>query len=597
MQAAGLAERGLEVANRRWAWLVAAAWIVAAGLMLWARWRQIYWFALGDTDDNLRIMQVRALLAGQDWYDLRQYRLDPPFGADIHWSRIVDLPLAGLRLLAGLFVDGPSAERVAVAVAPLLPLGIVLTGVALTARRLLAPSAFLLAIPLFFFGVNALAQFMPTRIDHHGWQLAMLSLVMAGLADPARARGGVTVGLTSAASLAIGLEFLPYLGLAGGALACFWVRDPDERPRLQAYGATLAGGGAAGFLGFASIANRAAVCDALSPVWLSAAVAGGALLFALPMLRLATWRHRLIAASIAAVLLGAAFAIAWPQCLGKPEGVSAELQRIWMNNVREVKPIWKQDTPVALGALALPFAGLLGSALLVWMRLRGRERGLAPAAALALLSFASFALLFWGTRAAPGAQLLSVPGVTALVWLLFPRLRAARSLLLRVAGPVLLLVLASGTAVPIAMQWLPDKPVKPFAKRVNIATNRCPTIPAMRAIAKVPRGLVFTFVDLGPRLIALTHHDAVAGPYHRNGQAIEDIMHAFRGSEALARQLVAKRHADYLLISPNFSESTLYSSAAPQGFYVQLRDGRVPAWLTPITLPKDSPFKMWRVAN
>ena len=40
-------------------------------------------FALVDTDDNMRISQVRALLAGQDWYDLRQYRLSPPFGLDM----------------------------------------------------------------------------------------------------------------------------------------------------------------------------------------------------------------------------------------------------------------------------------------------------------------------------------------------------------------------------------------------------------------------------------------------------------------------------------------------------------------------------------
>ena len=41
--------------------------------------------------------------------------------------------------------------------------------------------------------------------------------------------------------------------------------------------------------------------------------------------------------------------------------------------------------------------------------------------------------------------------------------------------------------------------------------------------------MVFTFVDLGPRLITVTHHDAVIGPYHRNGEQIADVMNAFRG--------------------------------------------------------------------
>src|SRR5688500_20280534 len=72
----------------------------------------------------MRISQVRALLAGQDWYDLRQYRLDPPLGADIHWSRLVDLPIAGLKLALAPLFGGAADERAAVAIAPLLPLAV-----------------------------------------------------------------------------------------------------------------------------------------------------------------------------------------------------------------------------------------------------------------------------------------------------------------------------------------------------------------------------------------------------------------------------------------------------------------------------------------
>ena len=52
---------------------------------------------------------------------------------------------------------------------------------------------------------------------------------------------------------------------------------------------------------------------------------------------------------------------------------------------------------------------------------------------------------------------------------------------------------------------------------VNKANSLCPTLWALKPVAQVPRGQVLTFVDLGPRLITVTHHDAVAGPYHRNG--------------------------------------------------------------------------------
>jgi hypothetical protein len=115
------------------------------------------------------------------------------------------------------------------------------------------------------------------------------------------------------------------------------------------------------------------------------------------------------------------------------------------------------------------------------------------------------------------------------------------------------------------------------------------------AIAQQPKGMVFTFVDLGPRLITVTHHSTVTGPYHRNGQQIADVMKAFRGDEAQARRIIAKYRSDYLLVCPNMSTATIFRAETPNGFYSQLSRGRVPSWLTPVPLPKNSPFKMWRV--
>jgi hypothetical protein len=41
----------------------------------------------------------------------------------------------------------------------------------------------------------------------------------------------------------------------------------------------------------------------------------------------------------------------------------------------------------------------------------------------------------------------------------------------------------------------------------------------------------------------------------------------------------------------------MYSSGAPKGFYMQLANGKAPGWLAPVELPKDSPYKMWRVVR
>jgi hypothetical protein len=76
-----------------------SSWLAYAAAAISGKW-QLTRFALPDTDDNLRMAQVRASFGGQGWFDLVQHRFDPAHGgANIHWSRLVDLPIAALILL------------------------------------------------------------------------------------------------------------------------------------------------------------------------------------------------------------------------------------------------------------------------------------------------------------------------------------------------------------------------------------------------------------------------------------------------------------------------------------------------------------------
>ncbi len=85
------------------------------------------------------------------------------------------------------------------------------------------------------------------------------------------------------------------------------------------------------------------------------------------------------------------------------------------------------------------------------------------------------------------------------------------------------------------------------------------------------------------------------GPYHRNGEAIGDVMKTFRGTADNARATLAKYRADYLMICPNSSTTTIFLAEARDGFYGQLSRGQIPAWLDPVELPEKAPFKLWRV--
>lgn len=586
---------------RLWFWAFFAG---TAAYMLWYKWNAIHWFALSDTDDNMRFVQVRSWLAGQGWYDLRNHRMDPPGGISIHWSRIVDLPIAGLLLILQPLLGGPQAARWACAIAPMLAFGASLYGMMLAARRLIDRWAFFLTFAIMVCAQTSMLMWMPLRIDHHGWQLATLIWAVTGIADPKRVRGGVTTGLATAISLSIGLELLPYLATIGGLSLLWWVLDRHEHERIRAYGAALAGGAAVGYGVFGSFDNAQPLCDALTPVYLSTLLEAGGLMVLLGSLRIEARTSRIVLMVATAIVLGGAFAIVWPQCLGRPEHITPELDRLWFSHIKEAKPLYEHGWRIWFPTIALSGVGLIGAAV-TWRRAQGTHLEM-PWLVVTLLSLFSTALLLWQTRAGPASQAMGVIGATALGYPLMRwtftyesdredaigRLTASA---IHVLGTVAAFLLVSGCFAALIVGWVPEHKTV-YRQKVDQANRRCPTLPALKPIAALPATTILTFVDLGPRLIAVTHHSAIAGPYHRAGAEILDVQHSFRAENPEVAHNVMRRHgATLLLLCPGFSESTVYQSENPKGFYVQLKNNRVPAWLAPMPLPANSPFKLWKL--
>lgn len=601
----------VEWADANWKWLTFVFWIGICAYFLSVRWAQIHWFALGDTDDNIRYMQVRDWLHGQGWYDLRQYRLNPPVGANIHWSRIVDLPIAGLMLFFRLFTDIGTADRLACAIAPLLPLLPLMLALAFITRRVASGPAWIVAALGPLGAPMGLGMYMPLRIDHHNWQLALTVTMLAGIVDRKWLRGGVVAGIASVLSIAIGMEMMVYLAGAGGIIALRWVFKEGASRRMLPYALSLGGGTCAAFVVFASYDNRQMVCDALSPIWVAILVLMAAGMVVLTQLPLRGWQQRLAAGAVVGGIVGAFGYLNWPQCFSGAYQLSPELMRSWMVYIREAKPITAQPASNAIPMLALPLFGTAGALIACWHVRRDVER-LWAWGTVALMTIFALGLMFWQIRAAPAAQLLSIPAAAwaahgALVAIMNRRgpLRAAAGVAMVAVVAVLwadpvykygnrLWVTASGGPAPVNAA---AQKRAAFLARINKANARCRTLPALSALNKLPPATIFTVVDLGPRLIVTTHHSAIAGPYHRNGEAILDIHHAFDGPAENFRAIAARHHATYMLFCPNFPEGTVYQSRSPKGFYTGLIHGKVPSWLHPVDLPHAAilPYTLYRI--
>ena len=588
--------------ERHWRIVFWLLFLGACTYFLVYKWGQVRWLALGDTDDNMRLAEVKAWLGGQPWFDLRQHKLAPPDGLNIHWSRLVDLPIAALILVFRPIFGDFTAYRIACAVAPMLAFAPALWAMILTVRRIVHPRAYPIAFAILMCAQTTLFMWMPLRIDHHGWQLAMLLLVIAGLADPNGRRGGATAGIATAISFGIGLELIPVMAIAGASIALRWAwggKDGHraEAGRLAAYAIALGGGCAIAFGGFASYDNRQMVCDVLSPVYLSTLLLTGALLLGLSFVPAENRAARLALLVVAGGAIAAFFLTSFPQCIGRPEAISPELERLWFTNIREVKPLYTKPWRDALDIIYLPVIGAIGAIIATW---RARGQATAPVwISIALLSLFTTAGLAWQSRFGPQAQLIGVFGASALAWLILPRLLDSGSSLVRVGGTLLAFFALSGQLAQFAtMIPKSEKEMKRAGREAKASgkPGRCLTIPALAQLDRLPPATMLTFVDMGPRLITMTRHSAIAGPYHRNGAAILDVIHAFRAtSPEVAYAVMKRRGATMVLLCPGMAESTIYRARAPMGFYMQLIDGQVPVWLEPVELPANSPFRLWRL--
>jgi hypothetical protein len=582
--------------------LLGLAWLVIVLQLLadhWANTAQ----TLTDMDDAMRLVQMRGLIDGHGWYNLHEARLGPPDGYDTHWSRLIDAGLAGMLWLFGQFTGAAFAERLMRTVWPMLWLVPTMAGATAIAWRIAGRDAAPIALVLTAVGLPAFQHFIPGRIDHHNVQIAIAVLLVAAVAWSDRKRwAAAAAGLLTGLAMAIGFEGLPYIALAGAAMALRFIFAPDAGgalapnagPALVRYGAWGAGTVAAAFL--VSVGptqwGRTA-CDAIainSTVAVILATLGLALTGRL--LTGAHWQVRGAGVAVTGLVAAAAFAAIEPRCLGGPFAMmDPAVRSLWFNHVSEMQSLWAlawKSPPMGAAVAAFPVVALLFMLFGARDSATRRDFGFLVAAAALIVSVV---VMFSMVRAFSYAIWLAIPMVAAGVVRMFASLRpgtlAVRALIALFLAPAVTAAVAMA-----AVQAMTARHVEPENSRVAAG---CLLSKSYAQLAALPPGLVATDIDYGPFVLALTPHSVMSAPYHRLVGPIIAANAIFALPPAAAREVAATSKPDYLAVCDRHTLGGIGAAERDASLWGRLAAGDVPSWLEPVEATRNGPFVVYRV--
>lgn len=551
-----------------------------------------------DNDDAMRMVEVRDFLNGQNWFDHTQYRNNTPFGADMHWSRLVDLPIAIIVLLARPFA-GPGAEIVAAHIWPMLLLAMFTWLNGRLALRLVGPQGLLPGMLLPALSMVTLGEFNFGRVDHHSVQIILTQLALIGAMDSlTRPRAAFLAGLAIATALAIATESLPVVVAAIAAFAAMFVASPQYGKAVRNFGLAL-GLGALLHLGLALPPSLWLVpaCDANSIVYTSAALGAGLGLAGLTVLPLGArgWPLRLAIGAVLGGLVLVGLVALFPNCLAGPyAALDPWLAARWLPDITEAKPLLAilREQPGFVVASTIPAS--VAIAVSLWAA--RHSSGPARSAWLIILTMLATVLV---------VAFIQIRGMRLTIALLAPAsaylVVGARALYLRrvtlgsVAGLVLAWLGMAGVAwaglVAVTLNVLPSA----AAGTTSLSASRaaCLDPKAYADLAGLPPERIMTPNELGAYTLLYTPHAVVSAPYHRNNQGLLDTFGFFNGPIDAARTILEKRGINLVVTCDGMPEMAGLPDATPDSFVRLAERNALPDWLENVSTT--GPLKVYQV--
>ncbi len=585
----------------------------------------------GDNDDVMRLVQIRDVLAGQNWYDHHQYRMGPSAaGTLMHWSRLIDLPVIMLILFFDLFLPYEWAEAAAISIWPVATgFGLILAVRFLSQdndRFIVAEGDLQRAI--WGFGILIMGLFLltyyrfhPGSLDHHNIQLVALGLSFAALCDPnVRPKRFALAGAMTGLSLVIGTEALPFLAVNCGFAALLWAYKGAVVSRaVGAFGVCFAVVLLMGFLIDTPPAAYGQIyCDILAVNYLVLGSLGGLGLFALTRIQgldgnVKRWAGLAVLGGLCALVL----ILMSPQCLSNPLGELPEnAQSLWLDHVTEAQPLISKETIIS-GSI-LYYIGLIFTAWIVTLQcgLRlgftpSRLYGLALSSAIIIMTlyqlrYSAFGFVIGTLLLIPWAAECYVGG----------KAKSKDSI-----AYIFAVALSASSLWHLPSLLIGDDDVNPktgistHQAGLEISPNSSPQSGAEKDELEdvcLPDEL-FDFLNALPPVHILaepnitssflyhTQHRAVNGNYHRNGDGIDKATEMFKQPPARAANMMRAQNIELLYYCKPRGAYHIYAKAAPQGLAAALLEGKDMNGFTKIPLElqpaSEAELSLWRLAD
>lgn len=541
---------------------------------------------LDDPDNYMRLAQVRDWLAGQSWWDVTQYRIRPPEGLTMHWSRLGDIPVATAITIFRTFFGHERSELLAVTMVPLTLLMLTCLCLARAGHNLFGTSAAIFVTLAAMSTPQFLSEFVPGRIDHHGLQVLLMAATLAALTSGEKLENGAAAAFTASASIVIGLEAAPYYVLIVVWLVGRWVLNGAR------YHSTML----AFALGIAFFLPIIYLSTVLPSSWdrvTSDEVGQGHLLVIVGssflLAALASNSDLKIATRVTVIILvstfGATLLLMAPEVVRPPyHEVDPLMQRLWLDNIIETKSfydVWSNSPLKAVASIILPLFVLSGLAVLVNVTPR-RDWVIL----FILLVALGIIMQIWQARS---AAIGSVPLILSSGWLLALAWRKWNARL----PFTMSLLLLNGVLVP-SIGSITYREITAFEQQDEAKDLSCENSLAAASLNRFPPGLVLTTINLSAPMLIKTHHSVVTASNHRNYEANRLAFLTYMADSKNARIYINELRVDYVLYCRN-AETDILTTEASSGLAASLNSGDAPDWLTLVASFNEGGLRFYKV--